>query len=185
MEKVAAIDFYNAWIHSVKNAKELLLKIWRSPKEYTLSIKGNETCIIKEVSKKLNLLCYPRDYYSIDAILYKKEDLVPEIRNETYWFRDIRVAFEHENNFNKSLYQEVSHLLIIHADLKVLVTYPNKDPEIELKYLHEIIKGNRQSKTISNDESFLIILGYEKDFIWEGFVYKNNGWKQIFENVII
>ena len=69
--------------------------------------------------------------------------------------------------------------MLINADLKVLVTYPNGETETELNYLHEIIKGNRYSKAISDDESFLIIFGYENGFAWEGFVYKEDNWKSI------
>ena len=168
----------------VENRKEHLLKIWRRAGEVTSYIKGDDLVdcsVMDEIAEKLNLLCYPRDYYSLDTILYKKEDLVPRIREGAYWFRDIRVAFEHENNFKSGLYQEVSHLLITNCDLKVLVTYPDNDKQEEegLKYLHEVIKGNRQSKTLSNDESFLIIFGYEADFSWVGYVYKENEWKQI------
>ncbi|MBC8883343.1 hypothetical protein H9X57_07600 [Flavobacterium piscinae] len=75
--------------------------------------------------------CYERNYYSLDAILYKEEFLVPNIKTNTFWFREIEVAFEHENNFNKNLFQEVSHLLITNSHLKVLVTYPNQN---EKKY---------------------------------------------------
>jgi hypothetical protein len=179
MEKISSSAFYNAWFETVNGRKEHLLKIWRTWNEYTLHIKGDENCIIEEVAQKLNLLCYPRDYYAIDTILYKQEDLVPKINEGTYWFRDIRVAFEHENNFNGGLYQEVSHLLIVNADLKVLVTYPNGETKSQLNYLHEIITGNRQSKTIAEEESFLIIFGYENEFAWEGFVYKEEGWKRL------
>jgi hypothetical protein len=63
--------------------------------------------------------------------------------------------------------------------LRVLVTYPNEDTENELKYLHEIISGNRQAKSISDEESFLIIFGYETGFEWEGFMYKEENWKRI------
>ena len=115
----------------------------------------------------------------MDTILYKPEDKTPDINPNTYWFRDIRVAFEHENNFNGGLYQEVSHLLITNCDLKVLVTYPNDDIENELNYLHKIISGNRQSKSISDEESFLLIFGSEGDFSWDAYVYKTDNWKQI------
>lgn len=155
------------------------MKIWRNPGDFTPYIKGDDNCVIEEVADKLNLLCYPRDYYSIDTLLYKQEDLVPLLKEGCYWFRDIRVAFEHENNFRSGLYQEVSHLLLTNADLKVLVTYPNEDTTNELKYLHEIISGNRQSKSISEEENFLLIFGYETGFEWDGFVYKQDDWKQI------
>ena len=179
MEKISALSFYKSWLNTVANRKEYLLSIWRNAKAFTSYIKGDDNCVMEEVANKLNLLCYPRDYYSIDALLYKQEDLVHNRDEGNYWFRDIRVAFEHENNFKGGLFQEVSHLLLVNADLKVLVTYPNEDTTNELKYLHEIISGNRQSKSISDDESFLVIFGYETGFEWEAFVYKQDNWKQI------
>lgn len=178
-DKVTATQFFRAWVDTVTNRKDHLLSIWRKAKEFTNYIKGSDNSVMDEIAQKLNLLCYPCDYYSLDTILYKPEDKTPDINPNTYWFRDIRVAFEHENNFNSGLYQEVSHLLITNCDLRVLVTYPNDDTEAELKYLHEIITGNRQSKSISDDENFLIIFGYENGFVWEGFVYKQDKWKNI------
>ena len=179
MDKIKSQSFYQAWLDTVNTRKDHLLKIWRTAKEFTSYIKGDDNCVMNEVANKLNLLCYPRDYYSVDTLLYNQEDLVDNRNKDQFWFRDIRVAFEHENNFKGGLYQEVSHLLVINADLKVLVTYPNEDTTNELKYLHEIISGNRQSKLISDDESFLIIFGYEIGFEWEAFVYKQDNWKQI------
>lgn len=179
METINSKIFFKAWLDTVNGRKEHLLKIWREAKQFTPYIKGDDNCVICEVAEKLHLLCYPRDYYSVDALLYKQEDLVPNIKEGNYWFRDIRVAFEHENNFRSGLYQEVSHLLLINADLKVLVTYPNEDTEEELDYLHQIIKGNRHSTSISVDESFLLIHGYEYGFEWEGYVFKINRWEKI------
>jgi len=181
MEKVKANSFYVAWIETVTNRKDHLVSIWRNRKEFTNEIRSWDGSVIFEVARKLDLLCYPKDYYSIDAILYKQDDLTPKIKTNNYWFRDIRVAFEHENQFNGGLFQEASHLLIINCDLRVLVSYPNNDNEEEagLKYLHEIITGNRQSKSISDDESFLIIFGYENGFEWNGYIYKQDGWNPI------
>lgn len=176
---IYSINFYNLWIKTVNSRKNELLDKWRSNKEYTNLIKGHDDSIISKIAENLNLLCYPHDYYSIDAIMYLPEDLTPGINNNTFWLRDIRVAFEHENNFRGGLYQEVSHLLITSCDLRVLVTYPNDDTANELEYLHKIISGNRNAEKISNDESFLIIFGYENDFSWEGYVFKTNAWKKI------
>ena len=134
MDKINSVTFFQAWLDTVNDRRDHLLKIWRNAKEFTLHIKGGDNCVIGEVAEKLNLLCYPRDYYSIDTLLYKHEDLVHKTIEGTYWFRDIRVAFEHENNFKGGLYQEVSHLLMINADLKVLVTYPNENTETEMNY---------------------------------------------------
>jgi hypothetical protein len=178
MKKIKAPDFFNAWMETVESRKNQLLNIWRNPKEFTYYIKGSENSVINEIADKLNLLSYEQDYYSIDAILYTKEDLTPKIKENTYWFRDIKIAFEHENNVKSGLYQEVSHLLITNCELKVLVSYPNEAEE-ELPYLHEILKGTRHSKELSEKENFLIIFGYENGFAWEGYIYKETDWKKI------
>jgi hypothetical protein len=133
---------------------------------------------MKEVADKLHLLCYHSDYYSLDTVFYKEDDLVPGRPAVSYWLRDIRIAFEHENNFNSGLYREVSNLLITNCDLRVLVTCPNGDGHEQLEYLHKVIQGSRQSQTISDDESFLVIFGFESDFSWDGYVYKQDNWKR-------
>jgi hypothetical protein len=182
MDKITSQAFYRAWIKSVNNRKEHLLQIWRLRPNFTSYIMSDDNSVMEDVAKELGLDCYPRDNYFIDTILYDKQDLVPGLGEGQYWFRDIRVAFEHEHDFNSKLYQETSHLLITNCDLRVLVTYPPNNEEIEkthLDRLHEIIKGTRQSKLLSDNESFLIILGYQGDFGWLGFVYKEDKWTQI------
>ncbi|MCE9539405.1 MAG: hypothetical protein K8R85_09325 [Bacteroidetes bacterium] len=180
MKKISSLTFFEKWLETVKNRKEQLLQNWQEPTIFTSHITGNDTSIMKEIATKLDLRCYPYEYYSIDTILYKEEDKVP-LKEGQYCFRDIRVAFEHENHFNSGLYKEISHLLITNCDLRVLVTYPPNDNKenIELKFWHTLICGHRQSKEISDDENFLVILGYENGFQWEGFVYKEDKWKQI------
>jgi hypothetical protein len=185
MEKVSSIEFYNAWINSVNKRKDDLLKVWRINPKLTKAIKDWDNSVVSDIAQELNLLIYPQDYYSIDTIFYKKEDKTPGIPDYNYWFRNIRVAFEHENVFNKVL-EEVSHLTITNCDLRVLVTYPPDDLSNEsvrkrMMYLHEIIAGNRQSDEISENESFLIIFGFENGFEWQGYIYKNNEekWKRI------
>jgi hypothetical protein len=178
MKKIKSTDFYREWINSVTNRKEEMIKIWEDNEKFTEFVKGSENSIITQISNKLGLLSYEQDYYSIDTILYTKEDLTPRIKENTFWFRDIKVAFEHENNVKSGLYQELSHLLITNCELKVLVAYPN-DSDEELPYLHEIIKGSRHSKEISDKENFLIIFGYENGFEWEGYIYKEDKWTKI------
>lgn len=180
MDRITAKQFFKSWMKIVSKRQDELLRLWHIPKEYTNYIKGSDNSVISEIALDLDLHSYEKDYYSLDTIFYKVEDLTPGISPNTYWFHDIRIGFEHENNFGSGLYQEVSHLLLINCELKVLVTYPNVDSKDELDYLHSIISTNRQSKNISEKENFLIIFGYKTDFEWEGFVYKSESWKQIF-----
>ncbi|TAF75980.1 MAG: hypothetical protein EAZ53_04640 [Bacteroidetes bacterium] len=178
-EVVSAKNFFKAWSEVVEKHKTELLKIWRNQREFTSYIKGSENSLLSEIASKFNLLTYENDYYSIDSIFYKPEDRTPNVSLNSYWFRNIRIAFEHENNFKSGLYQEVSHLVITNCDLRVLVAYPNEDVENELSYLHSVIKGNRNAKNISIEESFIIIFGYESGFEWDGYIYKDEGWKKI------
>jgi hypothetical protein len=178
MNKISSTMFFQAWLETVHHRKEHVLNIWRHAKEFRSHLKGDDASIMKEVADKLHLLCYHSDYYSLDTVFYKEDDLVPGRPEVSYWLRDIRVAFEHENNFNSGLYREVSNLLITNCDLKVLVTYPNDDGREQLDYLRKVIQGSRQSQTISDDECFLVIFGFESDFSWDGYVYKQDNWKR-------
>lgn len=182
MKMITAGAFYGAWLDTVTNRKDELLAVWRNRSAYTQLIKGMNGAIVDDMADKLGLLCYEKDYYSLDVTFYDDSDLTPGIAKGTFWFRQISVAFEHEHDFKSGLFQETSHLLLLNAGLRVLVTYPNCDPSKEMNYLHEIISGVHNAAQLSDEESFLLIFGYEKDFSWEGFVYKTDGWKQL-ENV--
>lgn len=179
MIAVTSTNFYGVWLDTVKYRKDEMLPIWRNNKAYTSYIKNSDNSVLSEIAQVFNLKCYEKDYYSVDAIFYNDADLTPRINENTYWFRHITIAFEHENNFKGGLYQEVSHLLITNSDLKVLVTYPNEDITNQFDYLHEIVKGCKNSNIISDEQSFLIILGYENGFEWEGYVYKQDNWLQL------
>lgn len=176
MKQINASSFFNEWLKAVTYRKQEILSIWRKRTDFTYVVKGSENSIIFEIAQEFGLLAYEQDYYSIDAILYRPEDLTPKIKPNTFWFRDIRVAFEHENTFNSGIYQELSHLLITNCELKVLVTYPDDTPIKDLEYLHQIVKETRHSNEISEKENLLLIFGYENGFEWEGFVYKEDNW---------
>jgi uncharacterized protein YihD (DUF1040 family) len=177
MIQIQAIDFYREWIKTVINRKDEMLSIWQNNPKLTLFVKGSKKSIISEISKKLGLLSRENDYYSIDAIMFEQNDIIPNVKPDTY--RDIKIAFEHENTFNSGLFREVSHLLITNSLVKVLVSYPNYEPDEKLKSLHKIIKETRHSKDLSEKENFLIIFGYENGFEWEGYIYKENNWRKI------
>lgn len=174
---ITSEQFTKAWFEVVMEKRRILSSEWRNAAEFTNLIKGCEENVLRRVAEKVGLHCYCSDYYSIDSILYDDYGRVPGLGENTYFFREIRVAFEHENVFNTKLYQEVAHLLIVDCDLKVLVTYPNGDPVPQMNHLHDLIKGTSKQKEISDSASFLIILGYESEFEWEAYVYKEDDLK--------
>lgn len=158
--------------------QNLLSKEWRNNKNFTKCIKGNNDSILSIIAKRLNINVYEGDYYSIDAVFYKSDDLCPNIKPGTFWFRNILIAFEHENNFKSGLYQEMCHLVITNSELKVLVTYPDSEEkgEEELEKFSQIIKGNRKEFEFSANEEILVIYGYESDFSWDGYLYNSEHW---------
>ena len=182
--RVTARKFFKAWCENTKRRQNELLKAWDLSKVYTKKIVGHHDSIIAEVGCSLKLSCYPKDYYSIDAILYADEDIVEGLSNDILWFKGARVAFEHENAFNFNLFQEVAHLLLINCELRVLVVYPTyKDERNDevFGYLNEIINSTRDSRTIASNESFLIIQGFKdgKELSWKGITFKEGYWKEL------
>ncbi len=178
---ITSKKFYKSWIKSVQNRKNELGKIWSNYKKFTHKITGWENSVVQDIANDLNLLCFSDNYYSIDCVFYKTEDLVNPNKKNKFHLKDIRVAFEHENNFSSGLFQEVSHLLLINCDLKVLVSYPKSHlrSRKELKILHNLIKSSRQSEKINDLNNFLIILNYEDTLVWEGLIFKTNGWEKL------
>jgi hypothetical protein len=176
---IAASQFYKAWLQVVNEMKSQLVSDWRNPKRFTNLIKSSEGCVVEQISNKLNKRCYADDYYSIDAVLYCDEDRVSGMPEGSIWLTGMSVAFEHENDI-RGIYREISHLLLMNADLRVLVTYPNDDIDgPEWQRAHSVIKTSRGQKEVSDRESFLVIIGWETGFQWEGYVYKEDAWKPV------
>ncbi|MBN8461165.1 MAG: hypothetical protein J0M04_25355 [Verrucomicrobia bacterium] len=173
--------FFGAWIAATSGMKPELVDNWRNAAAFTSLVKSNDDCVLRRVANSLGLQCYPHDYYSTDAILFRDRDRVEGAPVNSTWLSGAEVCFEHENFVRSGLYKEVSHLLLMNAGLKVLVTYPIggvDDPEIE--NVRSVIQGSRHQAEVAKDRSFLLILGYETGFAWEGFVYgKDGGWERI------
>jgi hypothetical protein len=104
---------------------------------------------------------------------------VPESRKGQFWFRSLEVAFEHENSFNRDVYQEIAHLLILRARLSVLVTYPNTFDEKLMGYFHSFIEPCPHASELDANESFLMILGWSDPLRWDGYAFKKDGWKRL------
>lgn len=181
MRKATNRIFFEFWKETINENREAILNNWSNYKNFTNLIKGSDNSILKQIANKLELQVYEIDYYSLDAIFYKNEDLCPEIKKNTFWFRNIQIAFEHENNFKSGLYQELSHLIVTNSELKILVTYPNdEDDGYEmLQKFTGIILGNRSEIEFSNNESILVIYGYKDDLQWDGFLYCRSEWIKI------
>lgn len=171
------ISFFNFWKNACQAESNSLISSWSCSKDYTDCIYP----VVEKVAGAMGMKYY-HEYYKIDSVFYKDEDLVPGIPAHNTWLRRIRVAFEHENSFFSGLYQEVSHLLITNSDLRVLVTYgPDYDSqtEQELSRLHGLISGVNDAQKISDNGSFLIIMGWKEENVieWYGGIYRTDKWE--------
>ena len=89
------------------------------------------SAIVDEISAQKGFEHY-REYYSIDHVLYKKdEDVIRDLPHKTShvkgtWLKRMRVALEHENSLGPGGgYQEFSKLMLFNADIKVLMGWAN------------------------------------------------------------
>ena len=74
-----AKKFYFAWCDKVNARKKELENTWRNSKAYTKTIIHSNSSILIDISETLGFKCFNADYYFIDAVFFKPEDLVPEI----------------------------------------------------------------------------------------------------------
>jgi len=182
---ISPSSFFDAWKRVCGRRKRELLEAWPRAKPYTAQIFHVDDAVIDGVAKELDLDVYS-GYYSVDAIFIRKGkgDRVHCAPINQHWFHNIRIAFEHENSFRSGLFQEVSHLLVTRADLRVLVTYPeNYNLEAELKVLAQIIA---ESDLAGGDPSFLFIVGRRiesegqyTNIDWQAYTYHSSAFQPL------
>ncbi len=80
-----------------------------------------------------------REYYTLDHVLYKEEDRIPEgilpfgsSCVQGTWLKHFRLIIEHENSLDAGGgYQELAKLMLFNADVKVLIGYANKGDDYD------------------------------------------------------
>lgn len=185
------MDFFTAWQAECSVQRKVLLEAWDSSPDYTAAVLRNYPAgsVVAEVGRRLNLATYC-EYYGLDAIFFADRNERNDRNDRVHcsplgqtWVHTIQVAFEHENHFASGLFQEVSHLLITRADLRVLVTYPEAYPEQpELGRLSQIIKAANLG-----DQTFLLITGRRVtgpdgngvEIKWTGRVHQGGSWVEL------
>jgi len=175
--KITPQEFFTAWKRVCETRKSRLLNEWTSRPNYTAEIFDVDGVVIKGLAQELKLDVYG-GYYSLDAIFINEEtDRVHCAPKNQNWFQNVRIAFEHENIFRSGLFQEVSHLLITRADLRVLVTYPDNEEDLstELAKLARIVS---ESDLAKSDPALLLIIGdrinSNSDIRWRAYTHQQN-----------
>ena len=177
-----ATRFFELWVQTCTTQFATLYRDWPNPPVFTADILSGPKSVMGVIESQLGLHgC--NEYYHLDDMLYSDEDLVPGIPEGQVWVRRIRVAFEHENFFLSGLFQELSHLLVTDCDLRVLVSYPDNESELnsQLQYLHSIVAGSDRASTIAASQSLLFIVGWRDatKIEWWGYVYEPTNWRRI------
>ncbi len=112
---------------------------------YKQALKSNEELtefisdVNAELARRMKMFHF-REYYTIDHVLYRDEDRIPEgklplgtSRVKGTWLTRIRVAFEHENCLDKAGgFQEIAKLILFNADIKVLMGWEDKTNSYDL-----------------------------------------------------
>jgi len=127
------------------------------------------------------------EYYHTDAVLFSEgEDKVSVAPKEQTWLHRVRVALEHEIAFGGKLFEEVSHLMLIDADLRVLITYsPERDSTLKrhMDILHSVVAASDKQHIISDERSLLTIVGWrnfaEDRIYWRPYIYDSSGWQTL------
>lgn len=116
--------------------------------------------VIDEAAEKMELLHY-REYYTIDHVLYRDEDKIPETdlpfhssRVHGTWLKRFRVIVEHENSLDAGGgYQEFSKLMLFNSGMKVLMGYGEAGADYDAyakdyQYLYKDAPGASTEKPI-------------------------------------
>lgn len=177
--KISYNEFLSIWKKICKANEKKILKNWDKAGEFTKIVLKGENSITYQIAKALKMnIKY--EYYFVDAIYYSDEDCVKENpKNKTWiqtnggiWLTKFKIVFEHENiPYGKNgVYQEISHLINLNSELKVLVTY--RDKEIIKEFIEDM--NSIITKDVLDDTPILAIVGYEENcnIIWNGYILK-------------
>jgi len=163
--------FYEAFKKVAFHFSSELDRLWFRYAEYTRFMRDE---ILPQVANELGLQCFPRDYYTLDAIFYDEADR-ENFGERTTYAKYIAVAIEHENQVNGCAI-EMNKLQLFNAPLKVLITYPGDDRKthFQLQKFEKIIRDADVFADTATHRKQLVILGFKKDQpapSWKGFEY--------------
>ncbi|HRR96449.1 MAG TPA: hypothetical protein P5150_06965 [Candidatus Ratteibacteria bacterium] len=168
--------FKNVFLLALTDFESKLVKYWDTPGEFTKIMIGktlSDKSMLHLMADILKLKYY-REYWSLDAVFYEKEDKehfqLPFLVAEY-----LPVVIEHENAISGSCL-EMNKLSIFNSPLKVLITYPEtEDKNKYLNWYTEILKKADIFDDFSTKRKHLLIFGYKKEekTFWEFYTYQN------------
>lgn len=175
---ITPLQFKDYFKIVVEESERTISELWNKFPDYSRLMLGTyeKPGLLNEVAKKLNLQS-TINYWSFDSIFYT--ELITEFFSDDYLYVNYAsVAIEHENVINYS-HNEISKLSLLNCPLKVLITYPKKETDIETYLTHyaKIIKLADVFNDFSSLRKQLIIFGESfEDYHnkWSYYVYNGN-----------
>lgn len=180
MKKVSPAEFRDAFIEAVLETGDVFsAKYTGLTRDYTCFVRE---VLLPQVAKKLGLLEYCSDYYTLDAIFFEEKD--PEhFPPHTTYARHLSVAIEHENKASGS-HVEMNKLQLFNVPLKVLITYKKEGSATErlLTMYQRIVQGADCFEDIATHRRQLVIIGDPNiPNAWRFYVYGMSGFVPLAE----
>lgn len=139
--------------------------------------------VLRKVAARLDLESH-LEYYHTDAVFFSPSDRVSVAPKEETWLHRVRVAVEHEITFGSKLFEEVSHLMLVDTDLRVLIIYsPERDSTLKkhMDVLHSVVAASDRQHLYASEGSFLSLVGWrnfaEDRVYWRPYIYAPSGWQ--------
>ena len=185
MQPITHTHFRHLWETVCKALDSDLRAVWRNPTELTSLVIHRPDSLCRRIASALSLE-FVAEYYHTDGLFYEKSHLVQNADAGQTWVSRARIAFEHENQPGRKLYEELSHLVLLDCDLRVLVTYsPEYDATLDryLANLHQLVSASDRAPAFASQESILVIFGWwdprKPTLTWRPYIYLLDRWDQL------
>lgn len=181
MKKITPRDFRNAFSAVVQSVRDdFRTAMGFETKSYHYFIRST---IYPRVARQLGLLCWNKEYHTLDGMLYEERGRDETGKFATYanW---ISVAIEHVTDAPKAP-ETMNKLQLFNAPLKVLITYvaPGHATDSLLQKYEGIIKASDVFNDIATLRQQLVILGTPKSSSdWRFYAYENDGFVLMLPN---
>jgi hypothetical protein len=181
MNKITPRDFRNAFDAVMRTEHDSFrTAVGFEIKSYNFFMR---TTIYPKVARRLGLLSWNKEYYTLDGMLYEQRGMDETGKYATYanW---ISVAIEHENDSFRA-HEKMNKLQSFNAPLKVLITYAAEGAASEalLRKYENLIKASDVFNDIATLRQQLVILGTPKTVLeWRYYAYENDGFVLMLPN---
>ena len=181
MNKISPRDFRNAFVAVMRSEHEgFRTALGFETKSYNYYMR---TTIYPKIAKHLNLLCWNKEYHTLNGMFYE-ERATDNFGNYTAYAKWISVAIEHENNGAKG-HETINKLQAFNAPLKVLITYAAEGAETDslLGKYEKVMSGSDVFNDFATLRQQLLILGTPRTIRkWRFYAYENDGFVLMLAN---